>query len=184
MWGGQNWLRTWPWYLLLCHCNAGPLGSPPTTLRTSRSNVLCLNGTVYHGGYYKSNNNNIVGVDPLLGNDCEISNIQEPLLSNATANKYVPTAINLNAATEKLLETEFSMRSVPCRWELAADSYLLKLQRLQNKVLRTIGSFQRWTPVRDLHRSFSFTYIYVYIVTFWVVRVTNNLRNTSDDWIY
>jgi hypothetical protein len=26
-------------------------------------------------------------------------------------------------------------------WELAADTYLLKLQRLQNKVMRTTGNF-------------------------------------------
>jgi hypothetical protein len=30
-------------------------------------------------------------------------------------------------------------------WEFAAETYLLKLQRLQNKVLRTIGSFPRRT---------------------------------------
>jgi hypothetical protein len=36
-------------------------------------------------------------------------------------------------------------------WEFAADTYLLKLQRLQYKVLRTIGNFPRHTPVRDLH---------------------------------
>jgi predicted component of type VI protein secretion system len=28
-------------------------------------------------------------------------------------------------------------------WELAADTYLLKLQSLQNKVLRTIGNFPK-----------------------------------------
>jgi hypothetical protein len=28
-------------------------------------------------------------------------------------------------------------------WEFAADTHLLKLQRLQNKVLRTIGNFSR-----------------------------------------
>jgi hypothetical protein len=32
-------------------------------------------------------------------------------------------------------------------WEFAADTHLLKLQRLQNKVLRSTGNF----PVRDLH---------------------------------
>jgi hypothetical protein len=35
-------------------------------------------------------------------------------------------------------------------WEFAAGNNLLKLQRLQNKVLRTIGNFARRTPVRDL----------------------------------
>jgi hypothetical protein len=33
-------------------------------------------------------------------------------------------------------------------WEFAADNHLLKLQRLQNKLLRTIGNFPRRTTVR------------------------------------
>jgi hypothetical protein len=33
-------------------------------------------------------------------------------------------------------------------WEFAADTHLIKLQCLQNKVLRTIGNFPRRTPVR------------------------------------
>jgi hypothetical protein len=36
-------------------------------------------------------------------------------------------------------------------WEFAAKSHLLKLQRLQNRVLRTIGNFPRRTSVRHLH---------------------------------
>jgi hypothetical protein len=36
-------------------------------------------------------------------------------------------------------------------WELAADNHLLKLQRLQNKVLRTTGNFPRSTSARELH---------------------------------
>jgi hypothetical protein len=47
-------------------------------------------------------------------------------------------------------------------WELAADTYPLKLQRLQNKVLRTIGNFPRCTPVRDLHTAFNLPYVYDY----------------------
>jgi hypothetical protein len=39
-------------------------------------------------------------------------------------------------------------------WEFAADTHLLRLQRLQNKVLRTIGNFPRRTPIRDLHVAF------------------------------
>jgi hypothetical protein len=35
-------------------------------------------------------------------------------------------------------------------WELAADIYLLKLQRLQNKVLRTIASFARCTRLSTI----------------------------------
>jgi hypothetical protein len=48
-------------------------------------------------------------------------------------------------------------------WELAADKYLLKLQRLQNKVLRTTGNFPRCTSVRELHTAFKLPYVYDYI---------------------
>jgi hypothetical protein len=43
-------------------------------------------------------------------------------------------------------------------WELAVDTHILKLQRLQNKVLRTNENFTRRTPVRDLHTSFNLPY--------------------------
>jgi hypothetical protein len=36
-------------------------------------------------------------------------------------------------------------------WEFVAGSCLLKLQHLQNKVLRTTGNFPKRTPNRDLH---------------------------------
>jgi hypothetical protein len=49
-------------------------------------------------------------------------------------------------------------------WELAADTYLLKLQSLQNKVLRTFRNFPRCTPVRDLHTAFNLPYVYDYII--------------------
>jgi hypothetical protein len=48
-------------------------------------------------------------------------------------------------------------------WEFVADTRLLKLQRLQNKVLRTIGNFSRHTPVCELHKALSIPYIYDYI---------------------
>jgi hypothetical protein len=48
-------------------------------------------------------------------------------------------------------------------WKLAADTYLLKLQHLQNKVLRNIGNFPRCTPVRDLHMAFNLPYVHDYI---------------------
>jgi hypothetical protein len=47
--------------------------------------------------------------------------------------------------------------------EFAADNYLLKLQRLQSKVLRTIGNFPRPTPVLDLHMALKLPYLYDYI---------------------
>jgi hypothetical protein len=39
-------------------------------------------------------------------------------------------------------------------WEIAAETHLLKLQRLQNKVLRTIGNHPRCTSVRDMQVGF------------------------------
>jgi hypothetical protein len=47
--------------------------------------------------------------------------------------------------------------------EFATDNHLLESQRLQNKVLRTIGNFPRRTPVRDLHMALKLPYIYDYI---------------------
>jgi hypothetical protein len=47
--------------------------------------------------------------------------------------------------------------------EFAAQTYLLILQRLQNKVLRTIGSFPRRTSVRDIHMALRIPYVYDYI---------------------
>jgi hypothetical protein len=52
-------------------------------------------------------------------------------------------------------------------WELAEDIYLLKLQRPQIKVLRTIGNFPSWTSVRDLHTAFNLPYAYDYIIKLW-----------------
>jgi hypothetical protein len=48
-------------------------------------------------------------------------------------------------------------------WEFAAESHLLKLQRLQNKVLRTIGNFPGRLSVRDKHVAFQIQYVYDYI---------------------
>jgi hypothetical protein len=64
-------------------------------------------------------------------------------------------------------------------WEIVADTYLLKLQRLQNKVLRTTGKFPRCTPVCDLHTTFNPTYVYDYATKFWrqQVEVIQNLEN-------
>jgi hypothetical protein len=36
-------------------------------------------------------------------------------------------------------------------WEFATDTHLMKLQRLQNKVIGTIGKFRRNTLIGDMH---------------------------------
>jgi hypothetical protein len=48
-------------------------------------------------------------------------------------------------------------------WEFAADTHLLKLQLLQNKVLHITGKFPKCTPVRELHMAFEVPHIYDYI---------------------
>jgi hypothetical protein len=48
-------------------------------------------------------------------------------------------------------------------WKFAADTHLLKLQSLQNKVHRTIGKFPRNTPIRNNHTSLQIPYVYDYI---------------------
>jgi hypothetical protein len=45
-------------------------------------------------------------------------------------------------------------------WEYAADAQLLKLQRLQNRVLHAIGNLDRCTPFRELHVVFKIPYVY------------------------
>jgi hypothetical protein len=48
-------------------------------------------------------------------------------------------------------------------WEFAADSHLLKLQSLQNKVLRISRNLPRRTPTPALHLVFQIPYVYDYI---------------------
>jgi hypothetical protein len=48
-------------------------------------------------------------------------------------------------------------------WEFVADSHLVNLQGLQNRVLRTIGNLPKPTPVHDLHMAFKIPYVYDYI---------------------
>jgi hypothetical protein len=51
-------------------------------------------------------------------------------------------------------------------WVLAAYIYLFKLQRVQNKVLRTTGNFPRCRPVRVLNTTFNLPYVNNYITNF------------------
>jgi hypothetical protein len=68
-------------------------------------------------------------------------------------------------------------------WEFAAGNHLVQLQRLQNKVFRTIGNFPRRTPVRDLHVDFRLPYIHDYITKLCRQRalvIQNNENATLD----
>jgi hypothetical protein len=55
------------------------------------------------------------------------------------------------------------MTYVCSSWKFTAENHLLKLQRLRNKVLHTIGSFPRSTSIRDMHVAFQIPYVYDYI---------------------
>jgi hypothetical protein len=46
----------------------------------------------------------------------------------------------------------------------AWETHTLKLQRLQNRVLRTTGNFPRRTSVRDMHIAFQIAYVYDYVI--------------------
>jgi hypothetical protein len=48
-------------------------------------------------------------------------------------------------------------------WKFAADTQLMKLRRLQNKVFHTTGKFARNTPIRDMHISFQISHVYDFI---------------------
>jgi hypothetical protein len=80
---------------------------------------------------------------------------------------YSPFKSECLRANIKLILHEALIRSVmTCAcpaWKLAADTQLLKLQRLKYNVLRTIGNFPRCAPVRDLHTAFNLKYVYDYI---------------------
>jgi hypothetical protein len=44
-------------------------------------------------------------------------------------------------------------------WEFAADAHVMKLQRVQNRVLRANGNIDILTPARDLHLPFKIPYV-------------------------
>jgi hypothetical protein len=51
-----------------------------------------------------------------------------------------------------------------CRtWDFTADSHLLKLQRLRNKVLCTIGNLPRRIPASDLCVAFKIPFLYDFV---------------------
>jgi hypothetical protein len=63
--------------------------------------------------------------------------------------------------TSHLIRTAMTYASPT--WEFAAETHLLKLQRLQNRVLRTTGNLPSHTSVRDMHVAFQVRYVYDYI---------------------
>jgi hypothetical protein len=66
---------------------------------------------------------------------------------------------NIKLTLENALINSVMTSACPS-WDLAADTYLSKLQRLQNKVLCTIRNVTRCTPVSDLHKAFNLPHVY------------------------
>jgi hypothetical protein len=66
-------------------------------------------------------------------------------------------------------------------WEFAAETYLLKLQHLQNSGLRTKGNLPRCTLVRVMHVAFQIPYVYDYITKLCrrQAEINNNNNNKS-----
>jgi hypothetical protein len=65
--------------------------------------------------------------------------------------------------------------------EYAADSHLLKLQRLQNRVLRAVGSLDRCTQVCELHAAFKISPVYDYITESWGTQADVIPNHTDPD---
>jgi hypothetical protein len=68
-------------------------------------------------------------------------------------------------------------------WEFAAETYLLKLQRLQNKVLCTTGNLLRCTLVRDMHMAFQILYVYNYITKLYR-RQADSIHNHENENVH
>jgi hypothetical protein len=68
------------------------------------------------------------------------------------------------------------------RLGIAAHAHLLKLQRLQNKVLRTTDNFPKRTPVCDFHTASNLPHVYV-SVTKLCRRQAEIIHNHENEYV-
>jgi hypothetical protein len=64
-------------------------------------------------------------------------------------------------------------------WEYAADARLLKLQSLQNRVLRAIENLYRYIQVHELHVALKMSYVYNFATTLcrtWAEVILNHIN--------
>jgi hypothetical protein len=106
---------------------------------------------------------------PLVNNVKYLGVIFETKAFRAFIRTYSLFKSEHSSANNKLTLYKVLIRSLMTyaspAWEFAANTHLLlKLQRLQNKVLRTIANFLKRTPVREFHKTFKILYIYNYTV--------------------
>jgi len=75
------------------------------------------------------------------------------IFQNLTAFKSERLSVNTKLTLYKALIRSITTYACPA-CEFAADSHVLKLQRLQNKPLQTTDNVPRRTPTRDLDMAF------------------------------
>jgi hypothetical protein len=78
------------------------------------------------------------------------------LLKDKCVNIYVKRVL-YKALNISLIVHDYST------WEYAAETYLFKLQRLQNRFCRAIVKLYKRTPVREMHMHFKIPYVYDYV---------------------
>jgi hypothetical protein len=66
-------------------------------------------------------------------------------------------------------------------WEFETETHLLKLKRVQYRVLRTTGNLPRHTSIRDKHVAFQVPCVYGYITKLWRTQAESihNLENEN-----
>jgi hypothetical protein len=69
------------------------------------------------------------------------------------------SSANIKLTLHKALIRSVMTYACPA-WEWAVETYLLKLQLLQYKILRTTGNFPRCAQVSDLHTAFNLPCVY------------------------
>jgi hypothetical protein len=69
---------------------------------------------------------------------------------------------NIKLTLHKALIRSVMTKACPF-WDFAADTHLIKLQHLENKVLRTTGNFPSRIQVRELKMGFHLPYMHDYM---------------------
>jgi hypothetical protein len=90
---------------------------------------------------------------------------------------------NIKLALHKALIRSVMIYACPA-WEFVAECHILKLQRLQNKVLRTIGNFPKRISVRDMHKAFHIPYVYDHITKSCRQQAEVNQNHENEDVRY
>jgi hypothetical protein len=69
-------------------------------------------------------------------------------------------------------------------WEFAADTHLIKLQHLENKVHRSTGNFPRHTPVCEMQMGSHFPYVHDYMTKLWMQEAEVILNHDNENVRY